>query len=213
MKNFGFAGILIALAIPVLAEDAKPLYENNFEQAGIGTVPDGLLVLDGDFAVKTDGTNKFLELPGEPLDTFGVIFGPAEKSDVAVSARINGTSHGRRGPVFGVGLNGQSGYKLEYSGGKKALEIHKGDAIVASAPFEWKSGEWTRFRLQVRKSGDAWKVEGFAWQGDAEPPAATISYDDKTEPNAGRASIWGLPYSGTPIQFDDLVVKQVEPGK
>lgn len=203
----------VALAMTVAAQEAKPLYENNFEQAEVGKAPDGMLVIDGDFSVKSDGTNKFLELPGEPLDTFGVLFGPTQKSEVAVTARINGTAHGRRGPGFGVGLNGQSGYKLEYSGGKKALEIHKGDDIVASVPFDWKSGEWTKMRLQIHKSGDVWKVEGKAWQGKDEPAAFVISYDEKTEPVAGRASLWGMPYSGTPIQFDDLMLKTVEAGK
>jgi hypothetical protein len=213
MKKLAFAGLLISLAMTVAAEDVKPLYENNFEQAQVGKVPDELLVLDGDFAVKTDGTNKFLELPGDPLDTYGVLFGPTEKSEVAVSARFNGTAHGRRGPVFGVGLNGQSGYKLEYSGGKKALEIHKGDDIVATVPFEWKSGEWTMLRLQIRKAGDVWKLEGKARQGGTEPAAATISFDETTEPTPGRASVWGMPYSGTPIQFDDLVLKPLDPIK
>jgi hypothetical protein len=213
MKKFGFAGLFVALAMTVAAEDARPLYENNFERAEVGKVPTNMLVLDGDFAVKADATNKFLELPGEPLDTYGVLFGPAEKSDVAVGARFNGTAHGRRGPVFGVGLNGQSGYKLEYSGGKKALEIHKGDAIVATVPFEWKPGEWTMMRLQIRKAGDVWKLEGKAWQGGIEPAATMISYDETTEPTPGRASIWGMPYSGTPIQFDDLLLKQLEPAK
>jgi hypothetical protein len=213
MKKLTFAGLLIALAMTAAAEDAKPLYENNFEQAEVGKVPDGLLVIDGNFSVKTDATNKFLELPGDPLDTYGVMFGPAEKSDVVVSARFNGTAHARRGPVFGVGLNGQGGYKLEYAGGKKALEIHKGDDIVATVPFEWKSGEWTTLRLQIRKAGDVWKLEGKAWQGGTEPAAIMISYDETAEPTPGRASIWGMPYSSTPIQFDDLLLKQLEPAK
>ncbi len=99
----------------------------NFEQAETGTVPEDFLVLDGGFAVKQEEGNKFLELPGAPLDSFGALFGPSEKSDVAVSARIRSTNKGRRYPTFGVGLNGQSGYKLQVSPGKKALEIYKGD--------------------------------------------------------------------------------------
>src|SRR6185295_9336359 len=83
----------------------KPLYENNFETAEAGKVPEDFLVLDGGFAVKAEGTNKFLELPGTPLDSFGVQFGPSGNSEVAVSARINGTGKGRRFPTFGVGLN------------------------------------------------------------------------------------------------------------
>jgi hypothetical protein len=33
-----------------------------------------------------------------------------------------------------------------------------------------------------------------------------ISLDEKSPPPAGRPSIWGSPYSGTPIRFDDLMV-------
>src|SRR5436189_6012641 len=82
----------------------QPLYENNFEKAEVGKVPADFLVLDGGFVVKEEGGNKFLELPGAPLDTFAVQFGPTESSGVAVSARINSTSKGRRYPTFGVGL-------------------------------------------------------------------------------------------------------------
>ena len=78
----------------VRADDTKPLYENNFQSAEVGKVPDDFLVLDGGFTVKTDGTNKFLELPGAPLDSFGVLFGPTEKEDVEVTARIKEIQQG-----------------------------------------------------------------------------------------------------------------------
>lgn len=217
MKRLVISGTLVLLAgvlFSAIADDAKPLFENNFEQAEVGKVPDGFLVLDGGFEVKQENGNKFLELPGAPLDTFGVLFGPTEKSDIAVSARINGTKKGRRYPTFGIGLNGQGGYRLQVSPGKGALELYKGDTSVTNVPFEWKSGEWTMLQLQVTKAGDAWKVEGKAWtQGSAEPDKPTVSYEDKSEPSAGRASIWGSPFSTTPIQFDDLVIRRVGGGK
>ena len=198
----------------VMADDAKPLYEMNFEQAEVGKVPEDFLVLDGAFEVKQEDGNKFLELPGAPVDGFGVLFGPTEKSGVSVSARIRGTNHGRRYPAFGVGLNGQSGYRLQISPGKKALEIYKGDLVVASVPYEWKSGEWTMFQFQIVKAGEVWKLAGKVWvQGVAEPAQAMVSYDEKEEPSAGRASIWGNPFATTPIQFDDLVVRSVPEAK
>ena len=75
-------------------------------------------------------------------------------------------------------------------------------------PYEWQSGAWTRLCLQVRKVKDGgWKVEGKAWKdGEKEPSAWMISYDEKEQPVAGRASIWGSPYATTPIRFDDLLV-------
>ena len=57
------------------------------------------------------------------------------------------------------------------------------------------------------KEGE-WKVEGKVWMdGSAEPAAWRVSFDEKEQPVAGKASIWGSPYATTPIRFDDLVVK------
>ncbi|HIL73870.1 MAG TPA: hypothetical protein EYG44_06550, partial [Verrucomicrobia bacterium] len=55
---------------------AEPLYQTNFEKTKTGEVPEDFLVLDGDFAVKQSNGNKYLELPGAPLDAFGFMFGP-----------------------------------------------------------------------------------------------------------------------------------------
>jgi len=204
------AGLVLfaGLALGTFAQQAKPLYENDFEQAALDKVPDDFLVLDGQFAVKEEAGNKFLELPGAPLDTFGALFGPTEKEGTAVSARIFGTGKGRRYPTFAVGLNGQgtSAYRLQVSPAKKALELFKGDELKTTVPYDWQSGAWTRMRLQVRKVKDGqWKVEGKAW-ADKEPSAWLVTFDEKEQPIAGRASIWGSPYATTPIRFDELKV-------
>ena len=96
MKSF-LCGGLICLGVGIFAAEApRPLLENNFETAEAGKLPDEFMVLAGEFVVKGDGTNQFLELPGTPLDSFAMQFGPAEVADVAVSARIFGTAKGRR---------------------------------------------------------------------------------------------------------------------
>src|SRR5438128_8851958 len=112
--------LLIGLAFGAFAQQAKPLYQNDFEQAALDKVPADFLVLDGGFAVKEEGGNKFLELPGAPLDTYAVQFGPTETSGITVSGRINGAAKGRRYPTFGVGSNGVAGYKLQISPAKKS---------------------------------------------------------------------------------------------
>jgi hypothetical protein len=205
--------LALFLASQVLAGEIKPLYENNFEKAQVGGVPEEMLVLEGAFAVREEGGNKFLELPGAPLDTYGVLFGPTEVSGRAVQARIYGTSKGRRFPTLAVGLNGVGGYRLQISPGKKALELLKGDNLLASVPFTWESGAWTTLRLQSRKvkEGEI-KVEGKAWKQDgAEPKAWAISYTDTAESPAGKASVWASPYAGTPVRFDDLLVTTAGP--
>ena len=214
MKTILLCGFMCC-GLVAQAEDAtKVLFKNDFEKAEVGKLPDELMVLGGEFMVKSDGTNKFLELPGAPLDSYGLQFGPTEKEDVVVSARVFGTAKGRRAPTFGVGLGGVGGWKLQVAPGKKALELLKDQESKASVPFDWKSGEWTQLRLQIRKLKDGeWNVEGKAWtRGSTEPKDWTITMEEKEAPLAGKASLLASPFAGTPIWFDDLTVEK-SPGK
>lgn len=207
MKKTGFLFLVLTLCAGAAPAETT-LYENNFEKAALDQAPAEFLVLDGAFTVKESEGNKYLELPGAPLDNFGLLFGPATNAGTCVSARIQGTAKGRRFPSFGVGLNGPSGYKLKVSPAKNALELDKGDDTLASVPYDWKTGAWTMFRLRVRAAGEqGWKIEGKAWpQTGSEPKEWMIAVDEKTPPHPGRASLWGSPYSGTPIRFDDLLL-------
>jgi hypothetical protein len=207
MSKF-FTCLLLAGAVSTLAADPKPVYENNFENATVGNVPEDMLVLDGAFAVREESGNKFLELPGAPLDTFGALFGPTETNGLAISARIHSTSKGRRFPTFAVGLNGVGGHRLQVSPGKKLLELYKGDEVVATVPVSWVTDSWTMLRLQSRKTKDGeFRIEGKAWkQGDAEPKDWQIAHTEKSETPAGRPSLWGNPYAGSAIRYDDLRV-------
>jgi hypothetical protein len=185
-----------------------PLYTNDFAKTVVGSVPEDLMVLGGEFTVRSDGSNQFLELPGAPLDSFAVQFGPAVQDAVAVGAQIFGTSKGRRAPTFGVGLGGVSGWKLQVSPGKKAVELLKDQEIKATVAYDWKSGTWTQLRLEIRKvKNGEWKVEGKVWPAsETEPTATLISFTETEEPVSGKASILGSPFAGTPIWFDDLRV-------
>ena len=88
------------------------------------------------------------------------------------------------------------------------LEIYQGDASVASVPFSWKSATWTHLALHVHAIGpNAWRVEGKAWaDGAAEPSDWMISFNPAQGAPVGRASLWGSPFSGEPIRFDDLIL-------
>ena len=200
---------LVVAAVPACVS-AQVLYTNGFDKAELEKVPEDMMVLDGGFAVKDEGGNKFLELPGAPLETFGVLFGPTEASGLAVTARIQSTNKGRRSPTFAVGLNGVGGFKLQVSPAKKLIELVRGDEALASAPFTWESGSWTMLRLQSRKVKDGeFKIEGKAWkQGEPEPKDWQISRSETAEAPAGRSSVWGMPFAGTPVRFDDLQVSR-----
>lgn len=214
MTQVTLAGTLAILGAAWVAAQQPPgkvLFHEDFERAELGKVPTNLLVLDGAFQVKTDGTNRFLWLPGAPVDAFKVLFGPSQKDGVAVTARLYSTRRGRRYPALVVGLNGAGGYELQLAPAKKALELFKAEQRLLSVPATWEPGTWTWLRLQVRRVGPkAWKIEGKAWpQGAPEPAQWMIAYDEAEEPPSGRALIAGYPFAETAIQFDDLLVTAV----
>lgn len=187
---------------------ATTLYSNNFDNAEIGKVPNDMMVLGGDFAVQRDGTNQFLALPGAPLDSFSVQFGPSVRTNVQASARIFGKSRGRRAPTFGVGIGGVSGWKAQVSPAKNALELIHDLEVKASVPYDWKSGTWTHVQIELRQTkADAWQISAKAWaEGDPVPARPLIEFTETEPPIAGRASIIGSPFAGTPIWYDDLAV-------
>jgi hypothetical protein len=204
---------IIALTCSAQPSDDKVLFKSDFESANVDSLPEELMVLAGEFSVKDIGGNKALELAGNPLEDFGALFGPAESDGIAVRARIRSESAKRLAPRFGVGLGGVGGYRLLIASGQNGLQVFRDQQTVASAPFEWTPGKWTSLHLQLRKvSEDKWIIEGRAWaDGTPEPKDWAISFEVSEGPPAGKASIWGAPYSGKPILFDDLSVISLQP--
>lgn len=200
--------LLFVIGVAAFAADPKSLFSENFDKREIGKLPEGMLVLSGAFAVQAEGGNKFLELPGSPLDSFGLLFGPNEKAGLNAQARFFGTKQGRKFPTFGVSIQGVGGYRLQVSPGKNAIELFKGDDSQATVPFEWQSGVWTSLRIQSRPAGGGkWLIEGKAWPStQLEPARWSISLESSAEPPSGRPGLWGSPFSGKPIRFDELVV-------
>ena len=102
------------------------------------------------------------------------------------------------------------GFKLRVAPAKNAIELLRGDEVRARAAFRWKDGEWTSVKLQVTAAGEGVRVTGKAWQGGDEPTEWQLTSDEAKALPAGKAGVWGLPFAGTPIQFDDLVVRAAE---
>lgn len=203
---------IILLFLMVGALQAEVLYQNDFQKAEVGSVPEDLMIIEGQFEVKEKDGNKFLELPGAPLESYSFLFGPKESTNVAVQVRYFATSKGRRYTVFGVGLGGLGGYKLRAAPAKKLLELYRGDELKTTVPLEWKTGKWTFLKLQVKElEAGKWVVSGKFWQeGAEEPKEATITFNDTEKPPRERASAGAMPYSGDPVLFDDLVVTKLK---
>jgi len=183
-------------------------YIADFEAVDPGEVPDDFLILEGEFAVREVEGNNLLELAPFPLSTFTLLLGSAETEDVTIQARMKGDLQKRRFPVFGVGLSGISGYRLQVNPARKELELYRQEVVQATSDFSWKPDKWTVLLLQVLKTPEGkWKVQGKAWvEGSMRPADWMVSYDESEEPLSGRPSLWGTPYAGKPIWFDDAVI-------
>jgi hypothetical protein len=196
---------------PALAAESDDLvYANDFEKVPEGDPPGDIVVLAGKFTVKTIDGNKVLEVPGDPVDGFGFLFGPDDQLLVNVSARIHATSTGKRSPEFGVGLADTNGYRAWVMPATNELQILKGEEVKAHVPYTWKSGSWTTVSLQLRKTAEGYFVEAKCWEsGQDEPKGWMVTFAEMDETPKGRPSAWGTPYSSMPIQFDDLKVTKV----
>ena len=180
------------------------VYEQRFDETVAGQTPEDFLVLGGRFKVQ----DQMLMLPGAPLDNYGAVFGPDNEGDLEIRARIRSEKKGRLYPSFGVGLYGLGGYSLKVSPAKKSLELYKGRQMVAEAPFQWVSSQWVHLRLEVTEPHlSQWMIRGKAWMEGAEEPSAWQIHQVDTEaPTQGKASLWGQPFSGRSIEYDDLVL-------
>lgn len=181
-------------------------YSNNFLSTPAGKPPDDMMILNGAFSIALFENTKCLELASDPLDGDGLLFGPAGLTSADISARIWADASGRRFPEFGIGCNDAGGYKLIVCPSQGIVELRHGEDAIASSPFSWKPATWTKLRLAVNKQPSGkYQVIGKAWaDGSAEPKQWMISIEESEAPPAGRASIWGMPYSEKPIRFTDL---------
>ena len=212
--------LFLTLATFAAAQDAAPPaapapQKFDFQALMAGPVPDEYMSTDQDakFLIVADGENKVLELQPQPIVDGGVLVGKSVKGPCTVSARIKATGKRRTQPRFGIGLHGISGPRLRVVPATKTIEIVKStdkEEAVATAPYAWASGTWTRLELTTNPAADGKgaTVEARVWEdGKPRPDAPTLTWASPEPPAQGKASVWGTPYSEFPIQFDDIEVK------
>ncbi len=137
----------------------------------------------------------------------GVLVGKSIKGGVSVVVKIHAESKRRSAPRFGAGLHGVGGFRLRAAPAGKTVEIVKDDEVLAAAPLEWKSGSWTWVELSVIPVGEGSLIEGRVWEeGQQRPEKPTVTAPSSKPPGQGKASVWGGPYAGLPIRFDDITV-------
>ena len=201
---------LCCIGLGTSLAQSDTLYKQDFQSTSLGETPEDFLNLSGKFAVEKNASNHYLNLPGAPLDSHGAIFGPDNEGDLVLSARVRSKRKGRLYPSFGIGLYGLGGNILKVSPAKKSLELFRGREGVKEVPYDWKSNQWTSLKLEVVANGESsWMIRGKAWADDTPEPAGwQLTAQTELAPTQGKASLWGQPYAGNPIQYDELTLNR-----
>lgn len=189
------------------------VFETGWSDETAGQEPADLFILDGAFVVTEMDGNKVLTLPGAPVGDFGFLFGPRVKGKpVELRARILSTRKGRRMPAFAAGLGGVNAYRLRLNAAARKIQLSRGEETLAAVAHVWKSGVWTNLRFRAEPKGEEGAVvSAKVWSADEDEPADWTLVHDDPEPYAGgKCTLWGYPYAGTEILFDDLKVLAFE---
>ncbi len=197
--------LLAFLACQVCAGDVKKL-SYDCEKWTEGEPPAEVFVVDGSIRVQQKDNNKVLEIGSDPLVDGCALLGSSANGSATIQARVWASKSGRSFPRFGIGVHGQSGYRLIVFCAKKELQLVKNEQVIVTVPYEWTSDAWINLKLEALKdTQDKWSIAGKAWPaGGAEPAEPQVKHADNALKGQGKCSIRGTPFSGTPIYFDDM---------
>jgi hypothetical protein len=201
------AAILLLLATAAYAEPKKFAFD--CEAWSEGEPPKEVFVVEGKINVVAKDGNKALEIGVGELVDANALLGDSANGSAKIEARVFGTKQGRSMPRFAIGVHGQSGYRLVVFAAQKQLQLVKNDEVIKSIPLTWTSDAWLKLKLEAKKVAEGkWTIACKAWSADAaEPAEAAITHEDATLKGQGKCSIWGTPFSNTPIYFDDVKIE------
>ena len=184
-------------------------FEENFSKLPNEVEPENLFILDGEFLVKTIEENKLLELSGSPVGDFGYLFGPRiREKAIELQFSFLSSKQGRRFPAIAAGIGGMRGYRFRWNVSTQKILLYRDDVLLLEKIYPWESGLWWRIRFQVLPLQDSKNLLQLKlWQKQKEEPESWLfEHRDDALFKGGKCVIWGYPYSGMPVQFDDLKI-------
>lgn len=185
-------------------------FEENFSSLEVGSEPENLFILDGAYAVSQEENDKRLTLPGSPVGDFGLLFGPrVREKSLELSFSFLATKKGRRLPALAAGLGGVRSYRFRLNAATKQIILSRQDVEIGREVYQLESGSWCRVRFQALPGdGENTRIRLKLWKRGEEEPEKWLF--DEVDPSAfagGKCALWGYPYAGTPIHFDDLKIE------
>ena len=200
---------LLFLAAPLALGGDLKQRELDLGKLREGDLPQEIFVIDGSIQIKIRKSGKVIEISGDnPEVDAGAVIGPSANGAATIEARILASKAGRSFPRFGIGVHGQTGFRLFIVAARNELRLVKSDEVIKTVPFDWKSGSHVMLRLTFSPAGAGkWTVTGKAWTAETpEPAGAQIRHEVTGPAPHGQGSIWATPYAGTPVDFDEIKV-------
>lgn len=189
------------------------VFAENFSGHEIGAEPDTVFILDGAYKVhEFSHDERCLMLPGSPIGEFGVLFGPRIR-DEGLELRFSffSTKKGRRMPAIAAAIGGIRGWQMRVNPASRRLILSHDEIEKAQAPLIWEDGLWWSVRFAVMPKDESLQsttVQVKLWpKQEAEPESWLIEKTEKLAYGGGKCVLWGFPYAGTPIFFDDLSIR------
>jgi hypothetical protein len=185
-------------------------FEEDFSSLEVGSEPENLFILDGAYAVSQEENDKRLTLPGSPVGDFGLLFGPrVRQKELSLTFSFLATKQGRRYPSLAAGLGGVRSYRFRFNAATREILLLRQEEEIGKVAFQWESGVWWRVRFQaIPRSEQETRIRLKLWKRVEEEPKEWLFDDlDPNEFAGGKCALWGYPYAGTPIHFDDLKIE------
>lgn len=182
-------------------------WSENFTNLSIGVEPENLFILDGIFLVKRHEENKVLELSGSPVGDFGFLFGPRVKGRaMELQFSFHSVKQGRRFPAIAAAIGGMRGYRFRWNASARKILLFRDGALLEENLIPWESSTWWQVRFQVLPQSQGQNLIRLKlWQkGTDEPKVWFIEHEDQFLFKGGKCVLWGFPYAGNAIHFDDL---------
>ncbi|WP_265595797.1 hypothetical protein [Verrucomicrobium sp. BvORR106] len=203
------SALLAALLLPLTLSAEPKKFSFDSEAWEEGEPPAEVFVVEGKFSIAAKDGNKGIQIGVGELVEANALLGDSARGSASIEAKVFASKQGRSFPRFAIGVHGQSGYRLTVFPAKKELQLIKQEEVVKSIPYTWTSDAWLKMKLEAKKVAEGkWTVTGKVWPAtEAEPAEAQFMVEDTTLKGQGKCSIWGTPFSNTPILFDDVKVE------
>ena len=112
-------------------------------------------------------------------------------------------------PALAAGLGGVRSYRFRLNAATKQIILTRQDVEIGKVAYQWESGAWCQVRFQALPGdGENTRIRLKLWKrAEEEPEEWLFDEIDRSAFAGGKCALWGYPYAGTPIHFDDLKIE------